>query len=104
CGCDGKTYENACLAAAAAASVASTGACPCVGDTCPMGQFCDRTVATCGTPASAGFCRTPPMDCKGVPFSPACGCDGKTYDNLCLAATKGVNVATNITGMNMTCP
>lgn len=44
CGCDGVTYSNACVAAAAGVNVAASGRCKrlCTGDeTCPPGEVCE---------------------------------------------------------------
>ncbi|UQA61810.1 hypothetical protein [Polyangium aurulentum] len=62
------------------------------GATCEADSFCYFTYATCGTTASdKGYCELRPATCDSV-FSPACGCDGKVYDNPCKAALAGVDV------------
>jgi hypothetical protein len=59
CGCDGKTYDNACFADSAGVSVAAQGACK------PVTQ-CEAAGGTCTyflTPCKAGFVDGSPMDC-----------------------------------------
>src|SRR5260221_9410290 len=76
CGCDGKTYGNACSAAAAGVSVASDGQCappsggkPCGGLTpTPMpwdkGQYCSFPIeASCGAADHPGGCAPIPAGC-----------------------------------------
>ena len=91
CGCDGKTYASRCDAALtgkAGVNVALTGACPCGGpgnNHCESGKFCNYLLGTCTGPSPTGTCTVPPQSCPAF-VSPVCGCDGKGYDNACLAA------------------
>jgi hypothetical protein len=98
CGCDGRTYSNACFAAAAGVTVDRPG--PCVeavacggtaGDTCEEGQYCRRLPGHCSE-EDPGVCRDVPRVCP-TNLAPVCGCDGTTYDNPCSAASAGVNIA-----------
>lgn len=97
CGCDRRTYSNACTANAAGVSVASPGECPGLGDMCSATPLCG-TDQFCNFPISAG-CGNDPGTCELKPdactreFVPVCGCDRKSYDNECLAHSAGVSVA-----------
>ncbi|MEL7368401.1 MAG: BPTI/Kunitz-type proteinase inhibitor domain-containing protein [Myxococcota bacterium] len=96
CGCDGRTYGNECLARTAGVTVADVGECvlaPCDGDSsCGDGFYCAFSGMTCGAGDESGVCTPRPQACNRA-IDPACGCDGVTYDNECLANAAGVDIA-----------
>lgn len=61
---------------------------------CGEGPACMFTEeAQCGATDAPGKClKTGPAFCPEV-ILPICGCDGNTYQNDCIAASKGVSVA-----------
>jgi hypothetical protein len=98
CGCDGKTYDNACEASKQGAALAGDGACDtsCGGPMdlkCGEEQYCELPSGACLGPNALGQCQPKPTDCTTVQ-SPVCGCDGQTYSNACEAARMQMNVAT----------
>ena len=93
CGCDGKTYGNACEAAAAGVSMNYQGECGAGPEVCWDNSMCQPTeyCAMDSCDSGLGTCEAKPEMCPMV-IDPVCGCNNKTYDNACLAANSGVNV------------
>jgi len=104
CGCDGKTYSSACVAARNGVSVAKEGACETTaipeGEACGTrgtpGQCADGLYCQyqklCGADDSGGTCTKKPQICPDI-FQEVCGCDGNNYPNTCYAARAGVSTA-----------
>jgi len=89
CGCDGRTYENACFASLDGTRLAQLGACRCTTNAdCPSDQFCELS----GSCSNEGTCQPRPDMCEPLD-EPVCGCDGESYDNSCLAAQAGTRVS-----------
>jgi hypothetical protein len=104
CGCDDRTYGNACSAQSVGVSVAARGECrstqagtlgvgdscggfvPAGSPTCGAGLFCQHQPgALCGAADAPGECVSIPSSCPTA-GEPVCGCNGVTYSNACNAA------------------
>lgn len=58
---------------------------------CEDGFFCEFVDGLCGETDTGGFCSKPPLGCPKI-YRPACGCDGVTYSNACMARSQGVSI------------
>lgn len=103
CGCDGKSYDNECLAIKNGVSVDAFGECNDVtviecgglqGLQCAEGEFCNYADGSCGAADQLGVCEVIPTACDDV-FDPVCGCDDQTYSNACEANAAGVSVVSD---------
>jgi hypothetical protein len=97
CGCNGTTYDNACLADAAGVSVQHPGACAtetaCGGTAglgCDTDHFCKKDVGACAADAE-GVCTPLTLTCPSTLLQ-VCGCDETTYSNSCFADAAGVAI------------
>ena len=74
-----------------AADAPAAGTCT-TNEQCGANEFCSKLFDSCG---ESGLCEPRPTDCSEhghTHIKIVCGCDGKTYDNFCLAALAGVNI------------
>jgi len=121
CGCDGRTYGNACFADTHGVSISRRGKCidnepiqadeqtndpvSCaVGsasattglnmDPCPTDTFCKLDTGACLTKSAVlfGLCAPRSEHCNMM-YDPVCGCNDKTYGNSCIAETAGVSIS-----------
>ncbi|HEY8945006.1 MAG TPA: Kazal-type serine protease inhibitor domain-containing protein [Polyangiaceae bacterium] len=104
CGCNDRTYPNACHAAREGISVADSKPCATpqlsegqtcgtrgVAGDCGPGLFCEFD-GNCGADDRGGVCKKKPEMCTKI-YAPVCGCDGATHGSACVAAAAGVSVA-----------
>lgn len=88
CGCDGNTYDNACLAFQSGVRVSALGTCQC--DTnadCATDEYCNAI--TCDGP---GLCEPRPATCPPPDGGSVIGCDGVEYGSECIAASEGIRI------------
>ena len=63
------------------------------GKSCRPGSYCKRPFGACvEVPKGEGLC-SPIPDICGDEVKPVCGCNGKTYSNICLAEIDDANIA-----------
>ena len=106
CGCDGVEYDTACAARAAGASAAFRRsvfagfpericpAVPCTGysDCAGHPEYCAKEPGLCDE--GTGLCAIPPDEAGTCAFAsdPVCSCRGYTYDNVCEANERSLNL------------
>lgn len=93
CGCDLKTYSNACEAEVAGVSILHYGECKVISgcienQECGLRRFCLFPEGKCSGP---GMCNIKPS-ARPLYYAPVCGCDMKTYGNECDAYANGVSI------------
>lgn len=60
---------------------------------CSKGQYCSwEPKDICGMADAPGKCAAKTEMCSMI-YQPVCGCDGKTYSSACVAASRGISVA-----------
>jgi len=103
CGCDNNNYKSECIARKAGVEINYSGKCAVFGGVtlnsnctvnaeCGVNEYC-YFLTGCGTDPSApaGSCQQRSSNCVDL-YSAVCGCDGKSYSNMCNAGSVGVNV------------
>jgi hypothetical protein len=62
---------------------------------CNAAEYCAYEPGqSCGAADAESVCKPRPSECPAV-LAPVCGCDGKTYGNVCEAAGGGVGILKN---------
>jgi Kazal-type serine protease inhibitor domain len=86
----GRVWGAALLAAGLAGPSGAALAQPCAKPAdCAAGRYCDQPIGQC---AATGTCASLDFLCPAL-ADPACGCDGHTYGNECLARAHRVSIA-----------
>ncbi len=100
CGCDGNTYPNACYRQKAGVALNYVGPClippgakackigPVKPVLCVTGEYCKLPIGVC---AGKGVCVNKPNICDKS-LKPVCGCDKKTYGNMCMLEMAGFSL------------